>query len=150
MATLYCSIRLLSDDEPEERGVKLFTSENWSKEAEAHLIEQIQKLFIHIQPPAKKLTFIIQVRVDNATETGFLLRNKLIKNGNHLKTSNLTERELQIIDLIAEGFTNKEIAQKLYISLETVRSHRKHLLFKTGSKNTAMLIKYYDQYLIGN
>ncbi len=49
------------------------------------------------------------------------------------------------IGLIMQGFTNNEIAEKLFISYETVKSHRKHILLKTGAKNTAALINYYHQ-----
>jgi DNA-binding CsgD family transcriptional regulator len=44
----------------------------------------------------------------------------------------LTKREFEIYDLAMKGFTNKEIAQKLFISLETVRSHRKSIVSKAA------------------
>jgi DNA-binding CsgD family transcriptional regulator len=43
------------------------------------------------------------------------------------------------------GYTNQQIAEKIFISYETVKSHRKHILEKTGAKNTASLISYYHQ-----
>lgn len=59
------------------------------------------------------------------------------------KTNNvvLTRREKEILELIADGMTNAEIAQKLFISVLTVDSHRKNLLAKLDAKNTASLIK---------
>lgn len=54
----------------------------------------------------------------------------------------LTRREKEILSLIAEGCTNPEIAEKLFISPSTVDSHRKNLLAKMGMKNTASLIKF--------
>jgi len=48
--------------------------------------------------------------------------------------SKLTRRELQITKLIIEGFTNKEIALKLNISFNTVRTHHRNILKKTNSK----------------
>jgi DNA-binding NarL/FixJ family response regulator len=48
--------------------------------------------------------------------------------------SKLTRRELQITKLIIEGFTNKEIAEKLNISFNTVRTHHRNILNKTNSK----------------
>ncbi len=54
----------------------------------------------------------------------------------------LTSREKEVLALIADGLTNNEIAQKLYISPLTVDSHRKNLLAKFGVKNTAAMIKY--------
>jgi DNA-binding NarL/FixJ family response regulator len=53
-----------------------------------------------------------------------------------------TKRELQILQLIAEGMTNKEIADKIFLSKRTVETHRKNLIEKTKSKNTSVLIRY--------
>jgi len=68
---------------------------------------------------------------------------------NHLpttKTPVFTKREKQVLALVAEGLTNNEIAEQLFISHLTVISHRKSLLEKTDSKNTAQLIKYCFEY----
>jgi DNA-binding NarL/FixJ family response regulator len=54
----------------------------------------------------------------------------------------LTRREKEVLSLISEGNTNVEIAEKLFISADTVNSHRKKLLAKLEVKNTAMLIRY--------
>jgi DNA-binding NarL/FixJ family response regulator len=54
----------------------------------------------------------------------------------------LTEREMEVLDLIGDGFTNIQIADKLFLSKRTVEGHRQNLLEKTGAKNTATLIKY--------
>lgn len=54
----------------------------------------------------------------------------------------LTPREKEILELIAEGFTNPQIAEKIFLSQFTVDSHRKNLLAKLNVKNTATLIKY--------
>jgi DNA-binding NarL/FixJ family response regulator len=53
----------------------------------------------------------------------------------------LTRREKEVLELIADGMTNAEIAQKLYISVTTVDTHRKNLLAKMEAKNTASLVK---------
>jgi len=54
----------------------------------------------------------------------------------------LTTREIEIIRYIAEGFTNHEIADKLFLSHVTVDTHRKNILAKLQLKNTAALVKY--------
>lgn len=54
----------------------------------------------------------------------------------------LSKREVEVLKLIAEGFTNAEIADKLFTSKRTVESHRQKLIEKTQAKNTAALIKY--------
>jgi len=52
----------------------------------------------------------------------------------------ITRREKEVLLLIAEGLTNAEISEKLFISIPTVNTHRKSLLEKFEVKNTAMLI----------
>jgi Response regulator containing a CheY-like receiver domain and an HTH DNA-binding domain len=54
----------------------------------------------------------------------------------------LTKREKEILNQIAEGLTNNQIAEKLFISPLTVDSHRKNLLTKLNVNNTASLIRY--------
>jgi DNA-binding NarL/FixJ family response regulator len=53
----------------------------------------------------------------------------------------LSRREKEILGLIAEGYTNPQIAEKLFLSSFTVDSHRKNLLAKLDVKNTATLIR---------
>jgi DNA-binding NarL/FixJ family response regulator len=53
----------------------------------------------------------------------------------------ITRRENSVLKLLAEGFTNLEIAEKLFISPLTVDSHRKNLIVKLQARNTASLIK---------
>ncbi len=54
----------------------------------------------------------------------------------------LTPREIEIIHYIADGLTNHEIADKLFLSIVTVDTHRKNMLAKLHLKNTASLVKY--------
>ncbi len=58
----------------------------------------------------------------------------------------ITRREKEILKLIAEGLTNIEIAQKIFISSSTVDTHRKNLLAKLNARNTAALVKIAFQY----
>lgn len=53
----------------------------------------------------------------------------------------ITRREKEVLELIADGLTNGEIAAQLFISVTTVDSHRKNLLAKFEVKNTAALVK---------
>lgn len=57
-------------------------------------------------------------------------------------SSVLSSRELEVLELICQGFTNEEIAQKLFISPTTVKGHRSNILSKTETRNTASLIMY--------
>ena len=67
-----------------------------------------------------------------------LLKGKLHTNSD---LPMLTRREAEVLKLIADGLTNQEIADKLFISSWTVDSHRKNLLLKFNAKNTASLVK---------
>jgi DNA-binding NarL/FixJ family response regulator len=58
-----------------------------------------------------------------------------------VKLPELSPREKEILGLIAEGYTNPQIAEKIFLSSFTVDSHRKNLLAKLNVKNTASLIK---------
>lgn len=53
----------------------------------------------------------------------------------------LSQRERDLLKLIVEGYTNPEIADKVFLSPETIKGYRKNLLLKLGAKNTAMLVK---------
>lgn len=62
----------------------------------------------------------------------------------HEKRSNstvITKREKEVLQLIANGMTNKEIGKKLFVSDHTIISHRKNLIEKFSAKNTAELVK---------
>ncbi|MFO7880166.1 MAG: response regulator [Bacteroidales bacterium] len=54
----------------------------------------------------------------------------------------LTKREIEVLQLIAQEFTNVEIAEKLFISRRTVDTHRRNLLQKLGVKNSIGLIRF--------
>jgi len=53
-----------------------------------------------------------------------------------------SERELEILEKISLGLTNMQISDEIFLSKRTVEGHRQSLLEKTGSRNTAVLIKY--------
>ncbi len=73
-----------------------------------------------------------------------LLRERMLFGKPRKKASldELTKREKEILMLICDQFTNKEIAEKLFISSRTVEGHRNKMLEKTQSKNTVGLIIY--------
>ncbi|AAP99223.1 MULTISPECIES: photosynthetic electron transport-dependent transcriptional regulator PedR [Prochlorococcus] len=54
----------------------------------------------------------------------------------------LSAREMEIIELVASGLTNQEIAQKLTISKRTVDNHVSNMFTKTGSKNRVALLNW--------
>jgi len=60
---------------------------------------------------------------------------------NILASTELTDRETEILKLIANGFSNKEIGEKLFISHKTVDVHRTNLMKKLGVNNVAALVR---------
>jgi DNA-binding NarL/FixJ family response regulator len=81
------------------------------------------------------------------TEVGISMLNKLVQGPTAppvgtKKPSDLSNRETEVLKLIAEGLTNAEIADKLFTSKRTIETHRQNIIEKTNAKNTAALIKY--------
>ena len=62
--------------------------------------------------------------------------------GGTSSTDPLTEREREVMQLIAEGKSNKEVAQQLDLSVKTVDSHRRNLKVKLGIHETAGLVRH--------
>ena len=69
-----------------------------------------------------------------------LMNNQKIKPG--FVDAGLSEREIEVVKLICKEFTNKEIAEKLFISVRTVDGHREKILQKTKAKNTVGIVMY--------
>jgi DNA-binding NarL/FixJ family response regulator len=73
---------------------------------------------------------------------GYFTRKLRSDHANSRKKVSLTKREQEILQMVFEGLSNQEIADKLFISIRTVTNHRFNLNVKTGAKNTAGLISY--------
>ncbi|KAB1229495.1 response regulator transcription factor [Chryseobacterium viscerum] len=59
----------------------------------------------------------------------------------HIKEP-LTRREMEILKLICDGNSSKDISEKLFISINTVETHRKRILLKLNAKNSVGIVKY--------
>jgi len=59
-----------------------------------------------------------------------------------IEESNLTEREMDVLKLYAEGKTTREISDKLFVSIKTVGTHRQHIMEKLDIKTTVEMIRY--------
>ena len=79
-------------------------------------------------------------KIKNCFATKFTNRTSRI-----LHRLNVSTREMEVLYLIADGLSSKEIGNKLFISYNTVISHRKHLLQKFRVQNSAQLIKSASQ-----
>jgi DNA-binding NarL/FixJ family response regulator len=97
----------------------------------------------------------------SASSQEMLLAARAVMNGNRYISSEITEivlqentkaselepiqfsnRELEILQLIAEGFTNREIGEKIHISHRTVDKHRANMMQKIEARNVAELVRY--------
>jgi DNA-binding NarL/FixJ family response regulator len=93
----------------------------------------------------------VKAAIDTVAEGGNYFSSELLQNlVNSLRTSSqtrepqseLSEREIEILILICQGFSNQEIADQLFISKRTVDKHRANILEKSQCKNTAQLVMY--------
>ena len=84
----------------------------------------------------------IQTVVKGKTYVSHSVEEVLKKKHTHDSLPLLTKREKQVLELIAEGFTNPQIADKLFLDVTTINSHRKNMLTKYNLSNTAVLIKF--------
>lgn len=86
-------------------------------------------------------TFIINIHCDESTIINKI--EQIIASINipseSMRQSSLTQREIDVLRLIAKGYINKEIAEKLNISFNTVLSHRKNITTKLGIKSASGL-----------
>ena len=65
----------------------------------------------------------------------------ILSNTNSKNQVELSPREIEVLQLISQGLTNQELAEKLFLSPHTTESHRRNLLSKLGAKNTAELVR---------
>jgi DNA-binding CsgD family transcriptional regulator len=65
-----------------------------------------------------------------------------MKDTTKTKNDSLTRREAEILPFIAEGMSSRQIAEKLFTSINTISRHRANMLAKTHSKNCTELVKY--------
>jgi two-component system response regulator NreC len=100
-------------------------------------------------PHEELLTAIRSVAAGNAylypTATKRLMNEYIerLKNGENSDSyDTLSEREKEILALIAKGFSNKEIAEQLIISVKTVESHKSNVMEKLGLKTRPELVKF--------
>ena len=121
----------------------------------------IKILILTMYPQKSFIDEIVKIGIDgcllkNNTGKELITAIKRVMGGNsyfdHLKSFTseteevfqykLTKRELEIIKCLADGLSSSQMAEKLFISEHTVRTHRKNILRKTGASGTSQLIKY--------
>jgi DNA-binding NarL/FixJ family response regulator len=97
-------------------------------------------------PRKEMLEAIAEVHSGNTyicKEVKNILSEQLFDNNeSNTRLNHLSEREIEVVNLIREGSSSKEIGDRLLISVKTVEVHRHHILRKLKVKNTASLINY--------
>jgi DNA-binding NarL/FixJ family response regulator len=94
---------------------------------------------------------IIEVHSGNryiCDEVKNIISEQIMDDGPAQGINSLSERELQIVKLIKEGLSSKEISAQLNISLKTVEVHRHNILKKLNLKNSAALVNYINTYAV--
>jgi len=145
MSTKLC-IQVSSELQPKKLEVEFLYNEEWTADAEVLLLQRIHEILSLVRNDGLSLRINLDINVKDPEQAIFLIKKKL-QHPNKLTIKNytLSIREIEVLGLIMLGYTNHQIAEKLFISYETVRSHRKNILTKTGASNTAALINYYHQ-----
>lgn len=108
-------------------GACAFIIKQTEPEIVIHTINQVYKNGVYFQ--ADILANIISSKRQSSSQTDIILKD-------------LSDREIEILNLIFNQYNTKEIAEKLHISERTVEGHRKNMLDKTRSKNVVGLILY--------
>ncbi len=101
------------------------------------------ELFLAIEELLNGKNFIgegVQMQAVNGHADKSKTNKKMFKDG-FIKRHSLTKREMEILTLITQAMSNKQIAEELFISDQTVSVHRKNIMRKLGVTNTAGLIK---------
>ena len=90
------------------------------------------------------LLYAIRAAASGRTFISPSISEKILKSGKPKEIENriLTEREQEVLRLIALGLTNKKIAEKLFISVKTVDTHRTRILQKLGAHTAVDLVRY--------
>jgi DNA-binding NarL/FixJ family response regulator len=110
-------------------GAKGYLLKDYATEEVVRAIREVYKRRVFLSPNVSK--YIVQ---------GFLGKRYSYKQNE--KMVDLTRREREILQLIAEGFTNKEISVRLNISLNTAHVHRNNIMQKLDIHKQADLIRY--------
>lgn len=80
--------------------------------------------------------------ISNVILKSYIKKAKSNQPDDENKESLLSKREIEVLRLFAEGMTNQEIADKLFISIRTVESHKNHIMARLELKTTVDLVKF--------
>ena len=105
---------------------------------------------ISLNPDKSKAIIQLEFPIDSLPHSLHALKQHMDKinfmRENWTKFASLTKREETILKLLVKGFQNQEIADKLYISEMTVKTHRRNIIKKFDAKNPIDLYKYAETF----
>jgi len=142
-------IRELKISSPQTRIVMLsmldnekYVSQAFSEGASGYLLKNVSSdelvfALKHVSSGGKYLCAELAIRLMDK-----LMQSSVIPINHSNPQVDFSMREIEILHLIAEGLTNNEMSDKLFISKRTIEGHRQSLIEKTGSRNTAALIRF--------
>ena len=130
----------------EEEGTEAFKSVYQMKTKSGEWIYLLICSKVHKRNPNGSIKYLLGYGVEIGTSELNRhirkIRELNTKCGNIALLNKLSNREMDVIHFIAKGLTDKEIADKLTISIHTTKTHRKRIISKLGLKNTAALVKF--------
>jgi len=116
---------------------------------EEHLVEKAKQIGINgyllKNCNREELLHAMSLVINNQSSFPYFApkeNNLFDRDDDFLKQFNLTKRELGIMDLIKNGFTNQQIADKLFLSIYTIETHRKNIMHKLDLNTPAALMKF--------
>ena len=113
-----------------DKGIKAYLGKNTGSEEFLKSIQSAKKGLVYINEDTKNdlFNYICSVNdPDREKPSG---------------ADELTAREMDVLNLICEGLRTKEIAEKLFISVHTVESHKRNIMLKLNINNSSRLVKY--------
>lgn len=120
-----------------------FSAKKWNLSSESKVLKFLPQIFNNVKRFSKDIQIEIKINTNQSAKLiTDISKDKITPDKGEIYK--LTPREYEILSHITSGLTNKEIAKKLFISYETVKTHRKHILEKTECNNIAMLINKYN------
>ncbi len=96
------------------------------------------ELLLAIRTVSQSNTYLSQSLAEGDRLRSYLLASE----GRGGREATLSAREREVLQLIAEGYTNRAIAERLFISVKTVEAHKEHIVQKLGVRGSAELIRY--------
>lgn len=104
-----------------------------------------EMVLYRIEDEVLSANYFMDVTDKEAVDRYLCERSLAIHARNHRGVNLITPREEEVLKLIADGYSSKQIAHRLFISNHTAITHRRHLIGKFRVKNTAQLIKKASQ-----